>query len=262
MPNTPKTPCIKETAFSCPHCGAYSTQYWYEGYAKFLRDPRLPFIPDERFEKKEKESTGEPELKAKFMAFIQKMRSKQIFLSERAEHDSLPRANNLFLSGCYNCKKLSVWVNEDLVYPNLKFGSIPNRDLPPNIIAIIDEARAILDESPRGAAALLRLSIQMLCKELGESGKKLDDAIANLVKKGLSPIVQKSLDIVRVIGNEAVHPGTIDLNDNKDTARELFSLVNLIAEQMISIPKKVDSLYEKLPPEKRTAIEERDKKSQ
>ena len=119
-----------------------------------------------------------------------------------------------------------------------------------------------MDESPRGAAALLRLSIQMLCKELGESGKKLDDAIANLVKKGLSPIVQKSLDIVRVIGNEAVHPGTIDLNDNKDTARELFSLVNLIAEQMISIPKKVDSLYEKLPPEKRTAIEERDKKSQ
>jgi hypothetical protein len=29
--------------------------------------------------------------------------------------------------------------------------------------------------------------------------------------------VQKSLAVVRVIGNEAVHPGTIDLNENRDT---------------------------------------------
>ena len=53
---------------------------------------------------------------------------------------------------------------------------------------------------------------------LGEKGEKLDDDIANLVKRGLNPTVQKSLDIVRVIGNEAVHPGVLDLKDDRDTA--------------------------------------------
>lgn len=58
-------------------------------------------------------------------------------------------------------------------------------------------------------------------------GKNISNAIANLVRKGLSPMIQKSLDIVRVIGNEAVHPGVIDLNDNKDIALQLFQVINI-----------------------------------
>lgn len=54
----------------------------------------------------------------------------------------------------------------------------------------------------RPSDALLRLSIQMLCKHLGESGEDLNGDIANLVKKGLNAVVAKSLDVVRVIGNE------------------------------------------------------------
>ncbi|WP_424033423.1 DUF4145 domain-containing protein [Methylocella sp.] len=49
--------------------------------------------------------------------------------------------------------------------------------------------------------------MQKLCVELGEKGKNIDDDIANLVKKGLSPELQQALDILRVIGNEAVHHG-------------------------------------------------------
>ena len=107
---------------------------------------------------------------------------------------------------------------------------------------------------------LIRLVIQKLCIELGEEGKRIDDDIASLVKKGLSPLVQKSLDAVRVIGNEAVHPGTLDLKDDIDTAARLFDLVNIIAEQMISNPKHVDEIYIKLPSTKREAIEKRDDK--
>ncbi len=74
-------------------------------------------------------------------------------------------------------------------------------------------------------------------------------------------LVQQSLDIVRVIGNEAVHPGVIDLKDGRDTALSLFDLVNAIADQMISHPKHVKSMYEKLPENKRQAIEARDAKT-
>ena len=74
-------------------------------------------------------------------------------------------------------------------------------------------------------------------------------------------MVQMALDAVRAIGNEAVHPGTLDLRDDRDTAIKLFTLVNLIAEQMISTPKHVDKLYKQIPEHTRKAIEERDKKA-
>jgi hypothetical protein len=107
---------------------------------------------------------------------------------------------------------------------------------------------------------LLRLAIQKLCVHLGESGKHLQDDIASLVCKGLDVRVQRALDIVRVIGNASIHPGRMDLRDDRDTAVELLRLVNLIAEIMISQPKHIKAMYDCLPESKRKAIEERDGK--
>jgi hypothetical protein len=53
----------------------------------------------------------------------------------------------------------------------------------------------------------------------------------------------------------AVHPGSLDLKDDVDTATKLFILVNIIVEQMISNPKHVEELYDKLPEAKRRAID-------
>jgi len=168
------------------------------------------------------------------------------------------KVENLHISECYNCHKIAVWVNERLVFPEHTTTTQPNPDLPDDIVRHYEEARSIVDLSPRAAAALLRLAIQKLCAHLGESGKDLNNDIKNLVAKGLDPVVQQSLDIVRVIGNESVHPGTIDLNDDRETALRLFDLVNAIADQMISHPKKVQEMYAKLPEEKRKAVEARD----
>jgi hypothetical protein len=149
-----------------------------------------------------------------------------------------------------------------MVFPPEKQGVQPNQDLPDDINQDFEEARAIVGRSPRGAAALLRLCIQKLFVHLGEKGKNLDKDIANLVSKGLNPTIQKALDIVRVIGNESVHPGVIDLNDDRDTANKLFDLVNIIADQMITHPKNVTKLYnDKIPEEKRKAIDDRDGKA-
>ncbi len=78
------------------------------------------------------------------------------------------------------------------------------------------------------------------------------------MKKGLNPQIQKSLDIVRVVGNEAVHPGTIDLRDDVETATKLCNLINIIANAMITQPKEIDALYNTLPESKRDGIEKRD----
>jgi hypothetical protein len=63
---------------------------------------------------------------------------------------------------------------------------------------------------------------------------------------------------VRVIGNHAVHPGQIDLNDTPGVAAALFTLVNLIVHARISQPKESDVLSASLPDAAKEAIARRD----
>jgi hypothetical protein len=93
---------------------------------------------------------------------------------------------------------------------------------------------------------------------LGEAGKNINDDIGALVSKGLPIEIQQALDFCRVVGNNAVHPGEIDLNDTPEVAHSLFSMINFIVEDRISRPKRVADLYSKLPEGARTAIAKRD----
>ena len=163
-----------------------------------------------------------------------------------------------YYSHCSHCNNYSVWHDQTMIYPDSSQAPLPNADLPDNIKRDYEEARRIINRSPRGAAALLRLCIQKLCAFLGESGTNINSDIAALVKKGLNPKIQKSLDIVRVVGNEAVHPGTIDLRDNIEVAMQLCKIINIVAEAMITQPKLIDSMYSALPEEKKQQIKKRD----
>lgn len=132
--------------------------------------------------------------------------------------------------------------------------------MPTDIAQDYEEAREVLPFSPRSAAALLRLCVQKLCISLlGEPGDTINADIGNLVAKGLSADVQKALDIVRIVGNEQVHPGTLDVRDDPAIAARLFTLVNYIVDDQISRPKMITSLYEQLPPTKLKGIADRDK---
>ena len=91
-----------------------------------------------------------------------------------------------------------------------------------------------------------------------EEGKDLNNDIGSLARKGLETDIQRALDIVRVTGNDAVHPGVIDLNDNKATAVGLFQLLNLIVERLIAMPNRIEAVFSDLPPGKLEQIEKRD----
>ena len=146
-----------------------------------------------------------------------------------------------------------------LIFPSTGQGSLPSTDLPPEVRADYQEARSIAAVSPRGAAALLRLCIQKLCIHLGESGADLNAAIGKLVARGLPTKVQQALDTVRVIGNNAVHPGEIDLKDDLPTVLHLLDLVNVIADVMIGQPARIEALYDRsLTPGQKAQIASRD----
>ena len=161
-------------------------------------------------------------------------------------------------SQCARCHERAYWISEELVHPAASMAPLPNPDMPVEVREEYDEARSILDKSPRGAAVLLRVGVENLCKHIGARRRSLNKQIEYLVAQGLSPDIQRALDSVRVIGNNAVHPGQMDLRDDRDTAEALFSLVNLIVEKMISDPKKITGVFEKLPAGVRDAIKERD----
>ena len=83
--------------------------------------------------------------------------------------------------------------------------------------------------------------------------------VRTLVKDGLPKSIQKAMDSLRIIGNEAVHPGTLDLRDDESTVLKLFKLVNVVVENRISQVREIEELYDsKVPAPKRDAVEKRD----
>ncbi len=128
-----------------------------------------------------------------------------------------------------------------------------------------EQARGVLGASPQAAAALLRVATQAIVNHLVERDDlTLDRAIGQLVKEGrIRTGVKQACDVLRVTGNNMLHPGQISgsEDDTQEVAERLFQLVNLIIEQAITDLALVERLYADLPPEKRAAIETRDRRA-
>ena len=170
---------------------------------------------------------------------------------------------------CTHCDRPSYWrvtywssddkaLDGTMVYPRIAAAPPAHPEMPEAVLVDYIEAMNVSQESPRASAALLRLCIQKLCQHLGEPGKNLNDDIGSLVKKGLPIEIQQSLDIVRVVGNNAAHPGELSGDDVRDVSGVLFELINHIVEDRISRPKKLSTLFNSLPAKALSAIEKRD----
>jgi len=253
------SPSINETAFNCLHCGALAQQSWFKLAAHLHGKDELP----DRFVDKNPDFSALNEMnheeRVSLLSWYERVKNGLPAL----EQNKIGRYYyfdifNVNVSQCFNCSRISFWVGSGLVWPAVADAPLANPDLSDEVRLDFEEAGRILNLSPRGAAALLRLAIQKLCKELGEKGKNINDDIAALVKKGLDVRVQQALDVVRVIGNQAVHPGQIDLRDDRSTAEQLFGLVNLIADIMITQPKHISAMFERLPENIKSEIHRRD----
>lgn len=182
--------------------------------------------------------------------------------------------SDLMLSICGRCNGYSLWSRRSkydrnwyestestewkIIAPQSLSSPVPHPDMPDACVNDYQEARSVLSISPRASAALLRLCIQKLCIELGEPGKNINSDIASLVTKGLPAEVQQALDIIRVTGNNAVHPGELSDEDTSELASNLFGLINFIVADRIARPKQIQELYNRLPSGAVQAIEKRD----
>ncbi len=165
-------------------------------------------------------------------------------------------------SVCHHCHEDSYWYTGRMIVPSEAPVPPPHQDLPAICLDDYNEARDIVARSPRAATALLRLIVQKLTKELGEVGNNINDDIGSLVAKGLPIEVQQALDYCRVVGNNGVHPGEINISDNPEIAHSLFEMINFIVEDRIARPKNVAKLYSILPAGALKAVDKRDKKEE
>ncbi len=269
IPEKYTPPSVERRAFHCPHCRVFARQLWYVPCAAHYGRQDAPQLPSsqeiENLLDRQGRSlaagvafTGAVHTVA-FKRYAELRRQKRPVLSSLEGLDG-EKLENAWFSCCDHCYEVAIWVWDRLVWPPVRRASPPNQDMPSEIQKDYEEASEILDRSPRGAAALLRLSIENLCNHLDVSGNSLNDKIAFLVKSGLPEQIQQALDTVRVIGNNAVHPGQIDLQDDRDTAETLFDLVNLIVDSMISRPRQISKLFNRLPETAREGIRRRDAK--
>lgn len=168
-------------------------------------------------------------------------------------------------STCAACGEIAVWRVADIdelegsmLLPANSIAALPHPDMPEDVKQDFNEAAAIAMVSPRGAGALLRLSVQKLMISLGMSGNNLNADIGTLVKEGLPAQIQQAMDYCRVVGNNAVHPGEMDLQDSPELVAALFDMINMIVDYRIAQPKRVQELFAKMPAGALAAIERRD----
>ena len=220
-------PRFDETAFECPTCTAYAQMLWCM-------------------------------LKPKYT---------------NLELDA-PCNYNLFAAICQAKQCISLWIQSsiqspyqehpnpvEMVYPRHKLRE-PSADMPPSARALYIEAAKIVSDSPRGAAALLRMCTEDVAKALTPKlgrNKTLNQRIGYLVKEhNLPDRVQQALDVLRIAGDNAVHSPTINLGDDTETATALFDLVDVIVAETLSPQEATNRFYANLPESKLDQIRERD----
>ena len=225
MKKTFENPEFKKGAFTCPNCSAFSKQDWEFNYVN--------------------ETRGK-------------------FYDSSFNFNITNDIKKLYICKCENCGYLSFWYSGKLCWPLNTGVEAPLEEMPSDIKELYLEASSIIELSPKGACAILRLALQKLCNRLAnqDEKKKIDGAIKKLVENGLPQTLQKAMDTVRIVGDEAVHPGEINIDDNKDIAIAMFRLMNIIVEKVVVEPKEINELYQLMPEVKLKGIENRDKKEQ
>lgn len=231
-------PIYNSKKFQCPHCQTVAQQDWFD--VRSAGDKINALIRHIYFDYRL--SIDDYNQQA-IVSFLDKLKP---YITRDMQH-FIP--DSFSIATCTLCNDISLWIDREIVYPEKASVPPPNGDMDDKIKDLYQEAGAILIDSPKGATALLRLALQLLLRQLGKSGENINNDIKELVSEGLSSKLQKALDLVRVVGNNAVHPGQIDIDDNREIAVKLFHILNFIADEMITKPKELDLLYDHVIPE-------------
>lgn len=233
-----------ESSFVCPSCSVFAQQLWHQ--ILFKSETAL-------------NQHGEVEVNQFYV--IQEGIEKFFFEGEYIRED-----NVVAFCRCQSCKQYSLWSDQKLVYPQKSLIPEPRKLMPDDVKKLYQEASDVFVHSPRASVALLRLALEVLLPHLGATKGTINNMISQLVseRKAIGKI-QEAMDTLRVIGNNAVHPGEIIFEDGDDeyqnqTAIALFKILNYIVVETLESDAMINNLYSQLPEKVLKGIDNRDKR--
>ena len=232
--------------FTCPNCQTYAHQNWTEVFKMNERQPEF------------RTARGLREVR-EILEFNVFDKGEEM-VDQFEDNKSVNRYwtdNTLAFSTCSKCSQESLWVDGKIVFPNISIAPSAHTDMPEEVKEVYNEAKGIHHLSPRASAALLRLALEKLLPLVGAEGKDINNMIGDLVGKGLNKSVEQALDSLRFIGNEAVHPGMIRIQDDKEISIALFRILNFIVQQLITEIREIQSIHDLIPEGKKQGIEAR-----
>jgi hypothetical protein len=239
-----RAPAPGRRRFTCPRCGAFADQWWTDvGYTDEVNNEfcqlerrQLPVTP--------------PEDMAEMTAVLQRA------------GESLWKAAH-----CASCERWSMWYRHQMVFPTRRVGSPAHADMPAEVLELYEEAAEVAAVSRRAGAAFARVMVERLIKILDPGASptaKLHQRIARLKSRVSTPLGQM-LDVVRVTGNGAVHVDDqpddlviMALDDQEGPAllELLLETANDLVDELITRPKIVGDLWDKLPEAVKAQIHE------
>lgn len=231
------------TSFICPQCGTMTSSK-FDAYYGFNTNP----IPPEKW----KATLGEARIQ---------------LLDDNAASEP---GSIIVVSHCQTCEKSSIWLetkaSELLVYPHTsRIAPAPDTDMPDDAKAVYLEAASIVELSPRAAVGLLRLAAQIIVDSVIDGKGSFNDKIGKLAGKlGSDDLITQGLDVMRVYGNDNVHPKQtteIKLTDNAEDAKILFLILNYIVSTLITPSKGIARLHDAMSDNQKASIEHRDAKN-
>ena len=234
MDNKYYTPKYFKGSFNCPHCGVHSKQEW--GYLQSRNFNDEDYDSNTRYVGHE---YIDPVIGHEYVGSGYKYVGPE-FVGNVCLDDSFA------VSRCDHCKKWVLWNDQEIIYPRSITVESPNPDMPEVAKGLYMESAKILQDSPRASAALLRLALQEILNEVVEGGEKNNiNKNIGILSKEVDETTQKALDIIRINGNNAVHPGEIQIEE--ETTEYMYKLLNIIVQKTISDKKQIDDLFKKIP---------------
>ena len=86
--------------------------------------------------------------------------------------------DDLDVAFCQNCGEYNLWKKRKMIYPKKLTAPLPHEDMPDSAKELYEEARNVSDDSPRAAAALLRVSLE-----------KFSNRIDKVIMRAMLPLV-------------------------------------------------------------------------
>jgi hypothetical protein len=223
-------PQLGAESFSCPHCNAVAHQDWYSLFLKpenaaevGVLTPEAVTVSTLRQGEAQRDNIKEIE------QFIERLKKTQLtYEYQKHPHPLKVKMANLHISNCHNCNGFSLWVSGLLVYPT-------KLDKTPELVdEDVEEAAVVLNKSPRGATALMRLCIQKLVPLLEENGKELNQRVSSLVRKGLEMEIQQAMDVLEVLRSDSAQLNPLESQADRETALRFLDSLKEVLERRMS----------------------------